>query len=178
LIVFTKNFKGIDSIINLFNKDDLIFVEIGVYAGDASLRFLKSNKIKKYYAIDPWMNNYDSNDSLSKRENMGEAELSFDKKTKKYFNRIVKLKLKSDNAVKFIEEKIDGIYIDGLHSYEGVKHDIQNYYPLIKDGGIISGHDYNNTWSGVIRAVNEVLGKPDYVFDDSNWVVIKKRQIN
>ena len=66
MITFTSDLSGIDSIIELFNENtNIIFIEIGVYSGDASERFLNSNKILKYYAIDPWKNGYDNNDSLS-----------------------------------------------------------------------------------------------------------------
>ena len=36
----------------------------------------------------------------------------------------------------------DIIYIDGDHSYEGVKNDLINAYSAIKNGGYIMGHDY------------------------------------
>lgn len=34
------------------------------------------------------------------------------------------------------------IFVDGDHSYEGVKQDIINYFPLLKPGGIMMFHDY------------------------------------
>lgn len=37
--------------------------------------------------------------------------------------------------------KIDFLFIDGDHSYEGVKADFENYYPLVREGGIIGFHD-------------------------------------
>ncbi|MDP3836951.1 MAG: class I SAM-dependent methyltransferase [bacterium] len=39
------------------------------------------------------------------------------------------------------DEKIDFLFIDGDHSYEGVKSDFENYYPLVKPGGLIAFHD-------------------------------------
>lgn len=38
-------------------------------------------------------------------------------------------------------DKIDLLFIDGDHSYEGVKSDFDMYAPLVKDGGIIAFHD-------------------------------------
>jgi predicted O-methyltransferase YrrM len=35
----------------------------------------------------------------------------------------------------------DCAFIDGNHSYEYVKKDYDNYYPLVKSGGIIAFHD-------------------------------------
>ena len=33
---------------------------------------------------------------------------------------------------KFEDNSIDAIYIDGDHSYEGVKNDLELYYPKVK----------------------------------------------
>ncbi len=47
------------------------------------------------------------------------------------------------NQIKDIlkERKIDFLFIDGDHSYEGVKKDFQLYSGLVKNGGIIAFHD-------------------------------------
>lgn len=38
-------------------------------------------------------------------------------------------------------EKIDFLFIDGDHSYEGVKKDFEMYGPLVRKGGMIALHD-------------------------------------
>mgnify|MGYP003676305803 CR=1 FL=1 len=40
-----------------------------------------------------------------------------------------------------LNKQFDAIFIDGNHSYEYVKKDLENYYPLVKEGGIIALHD-------------------------------------
>lgn len=42
-----------------------------------------------------------------------------------------------------IDETYDAVFIDGNHSYEYVKKDLENYWSKIKDGGIIALHDAN-----------------------------------
>ena len=42
----------------------------------------------------------------------------------------------------FPEGYFDFIYIDGDHSYKGAKSDLINYFPKVRQGGIIAGHDY------------------------------------
>ena len=37
--------------------------------------------------------------------------------------------------------KLDFLFIDGDHSYEGVKRDFEMYSPLVRKGGIIAFHD-------------------------------------
>lgn len=41
------------------------------------------------------------------------------------------------------DEKYDAVFIDGNHSYEYVKKDLENYMPKVKDGGIVAMHDVN-----------------------------------
>lgn len=60
----------------------------------------------------------------------------------------------------------DCVYIDGDHSYEGVKRDLEIAWAKTKPGGYICGHDYemNNTKTarvydfGVKKAVDEFCG--------------------
>jgi predicted O-methyltransferase YrrM len=37
--------------------------------------------------------------------------------------------------------QLDFLFIDGDHSYEGVKKDFEMYSPLVRKGGIIAFHD-------------------------------------
>ena len=41
----------------------------------------------------------------------------------------------------FEGEKIDFLFIDGDHTYEGVKQDFEFYSPMVKEGGLIAFHD-------------------------------------
>jgi predicted O-methyltransferase YrrM len=40
-------------------------------------------------------------------------------------------------------EKLDVLFIDGDHSYDGVRADFERYAPLVREGGIIALHDVN-----------------------------------
>lgn len=53
---------------------------------------------------------------------------------------------------------MDFVFIDADHSYEGAKADITHWLPKVRKGGWIGGHDYNQKWPGVIRAVDEAFG--------------------
>lgn len=54
--------------------------------------------------------------------------------------------------------QIDSIFIDGNHSKEGVSGDIRAWYPMLKPGGIMVGHDYWTFHPGVMEAVEECFG--------------------
>lgn len=75
----------------------------------------------------------------------------------------------------FKDDSVDFIYIDGDHSYSQVKRDLRDYFPKIKKGGIIAGHDYCEVaWPETVNAVDEVVGIPDKVFMDSSWLKVVK----
>lgn len=54
-------------------------------------------------------------------------------------------------------EKIDFLFIDGDHTYEGVKRDYEMYSPLVNSGGYIAFHDINDTERH--RSLNVYVGK-------------------
>ena len=72
---------------------------------------------------------------------------------------VVPKKMKSVDAAKLFNDKsIDMVFIDGSHTYENVKRDIEYWLPKCKK--IICGHDYVPAHPGVIKAVNELFKNP------------------
>lgn len=60
----------------------------------------------------------------------------------------------SENALtNLIDDELDWAYIDGNHSYEFVKKDLEGLLPKVKSGGFIMGDDIQ--WDGVNQAVTE-----------------------
>lgn len=54
--------------------------------------------------------------------------------------------------------KFDLIFIDAGHTYEECLEDIDAWLPMLKPGGIICGHDYWDSFPGVVQAVDERFG--------------------
>ena len=52
-------------------------------------------------------------------------------------------------------KKVDVIFIDGDHTYEGCKADIDNWYPQMAKKGVMCFHDCDETSPGVVQAVKE-----------------------
>lgn len=65
------------------------------------------------------------------------------------------------------------MFIDACHDYKCVKEDILAWYPKVKVGGYISGHDYS--WSDdVRRAVTETLSNLGKIDETEGCFVMKK----
>lgn len=84
-----------------------------------------------------------------------------------------------DALPKMAPQSFDLVYIDAVHIYQPFIDDVHAAFPLVKDGGWIAGHDYfhpdNDT--NIIKAVNEIFGKPLKVFSDSSWIVQKPKSL-
>ena len=63
------------------------------------------------------------------------------------------------------QNSMDFIFVDGSHAYEYVLKDSENALKMIKPGGIILFHDYNTSWPGVTKALNELFAS-DLRFKD------------
>ena len=70
-----------------------------------------------------------------------------------------------------LPEKLDFVYIDANHNYECVKEDIEHWYPKVKVGGIIAGHDFH--YKTVHTAVLEKFPKVMYDQMGDCWVYEK-----
>lgn len=51
------------------------------------------------------------------------------------------------------DDFFDLVYIDACHSYECVMNDLKAWFPKVKKGGLVAGHDYLNNDYGVREAV-------------------------
>lgn len=142
-------------------------VEVGVWKADFSNFLLKHWKGKKLYSVDPWRSF--SSDVYIDDMNVGQDE--FDRIYHDVQNLLFRFKERSEiirdisvNAAhSFANETLDFVYLDGSHSYAGVKEDLNAWYWKVKPGGLICGHDYldqkiGNTQFGVKSAVDEFAG--------------------
>lgn len=66
-------------------------------------------------------------------------------------------------------EKADLVFIDASHDESSVRQDIPLARCLLKNGGILCGHDYGGSWTGVKAAVDALVLSPRVVVG-SIWV--------
>jgi hypothetical protein len=115
---------------------------------------------------DPWetlqvsedyVKSQDFHTSLTKDQQTMYRQISKLKTEFAAHRREIAVKHSTDCAAEFEDEQFDLVFIDGDHSYSGCKTDIDAWWPLVKRGGWLSGHDYDHPKFpfGVKQAVDE-----------------------
>ncbi len=157
--------------------------EIGISEGDNFELMIKHNP-KVAVAIDPWIDDgiLAHNDSDDLQETLDKMYQGFLKKVaNKPFVQVYREY--SYEAVKhFPNEYFDLVYIDGDHTFEGCYKDLNDWYPKIKKGKFLTGHDYWEATNelgvkfGVVEAVNKFALANNLEFHQiplQGWAIIK-----
>lgn len=144
------------------------FVEVGTWYGKSAafmiVEIINSNKNIEFYCVDEWTGiiEYSPNSSVELNENFYNIFLN---NLKRVDGKFIPIKSKSNIAAsKFEDKSLDFVFIDASHDYGSVKADILAWYPKVKKGGILSGHDYPG-FEGVRKAVDEFVNKEKCNFD-------------
>ena len=154
--------------------------EVGVLHGGSAALILETCQPKTLYLIDLWKDQ--PRDAYADYREGYICEKMYEGVLKRFkaeiaSGQVVILRGYSTEVADAIQdESLDFAYIDADHSYKGCLADITEYWPKVKDGGIMAGHDYDDIeWSkvdgkavkrtdwGVVSAVNDF-------FDDVNLI--------
>ena len=161
---------GLKMLIDDYVTELTEMVEIGSFAGVSSELF--ALHCKKISCVDEWNPYWE----IKMEDIIKEAEAKFDILVSKYSN-ITKIKQSSILASGYFQnESLDLIYIDAAHDYDSVKQDIIAWYPKVKIGGVLAGHDYNYDPNiKVYQVVNEIFAHSHKIeiYPDSSWLIIK-----
>ena len=138
-------------------------IEIGSHAGESTFMWGASGFFDKIVAIDPFLMNYAWAIKKLYKQNIS------------YFDTITTIENFSFHVEnKFANNTIDFLYVDGEHTTEALRLDLDMYENKVKPGGFIAGHDYSGAWMSVVNLVNERYGEENItVFSDSSWLVKK-----
>lgn len=177
--ILNKPNRPMIRLVQQLGKKPLVGVEIGTSKGCHAFDILYHLDIKTLYCIDPYV---EYNDRL--KINQHPVDYNFDmfkyiaNEALSCFKDKYKFIYKtSDDAIDEIPNNLDFVYIDGNHSYEQVKRDIDTYYNKVKMGGIIGGHDFGLNFPGVIKAVLAFIidNKIKLYYSESlDWWIVKE----
>lgn len=59
----------------------------------------------------------------------------------------------------FSDGSVDFAFVDGDHRPESVRADIEAWWPKVKPGGVLAGHDYDHHWPELKAAVTDHFGR-------------------
>lgn len=167
------------AVINRLNLK--VGVEVGVACGGhADAILTQCPGVEKLYGVDPYSNRPDYNDLMNlPQETLDAMYADIVDFMQGYASRFELMRLESTHAaVLFNESALDFAYIDAEHTYDACKADIAAWYPLIRPGGVLSGHDYGGGFPGVTRAVDEFVAAHGLVLHVPEpaqfmWYVVK-----
>lgn len=146
-------------------------VEVGTRYGDLALEVAESRKDISLTIVDSWEGKFADAEPICRQKMPPWVQIH---------------KGSSTEAAKFFNAKsLDFVYIDAAHDYQNVKADIEAWWPTIKSGGMLGGHDYEEKpddgfWGPieVFSAVNDwahPLGLKVHSVEPScpSWWVVK-----
>lgn len=143
-------------------KPGWIGAEIGVSRG-VSARALLEHGVRFLYLVDPWMKYPEYREAVNVNDPDDYWEGIYQECHKKviscYPSRHAVLRMTSAEAARYIPQQLDFVWVDANHQYEFVISDLRLYWPKIKPGGVLCGHDFtdNGNTCQVSRAVNDFL---------------------
>jgi predicted O-methyltransferase YrrM len=162
------------------------FVEVGCKEGRTTGHILANVPDSRVIAIDPWITQEATKDPTKETYadwDFSKIEAEFWANVGEHTDRCTMLRRTSEQAADLglfdpddilYTDPIDLIFIDALHDYEHVKQDIALWWPKVRIGGILAGHDFNHKWPGCERAVAESFDLMQVgVAPDSVWFVMK-----
>jgi hypothetical protein len=138
---------------NLLNRQELKGegVEIGTHRGDFAKAFMDRWEGRQLHCIDPWSipPGYEHQATfLPDQGSDREADYQHCQNVLRvHASRITYHRTLSSIAAETFElqsriQFLDFVYLDGDHDYAPFCQDLLLWYPLIKPGGILAGHDF------------------------------------
>lgn len=168
------NYNDVFDLLLLKVPDGGVFVEGGAWLGASSAYLCDQSKDRiKVYIVDTWKGSADELQTyhvLATQkdiypiflENMGDRNF-------------IPIRKPSVEASKdFDDESCDVVFIDMQHTYEAVIEDLNHWYPKLKIGGYMAGHDAYHP--GVNRAIKEFFGDKFSVIGSCNCCWITKKE--
>lgn len=155
--------NGRNDIPRFLNEEGLtgLGVEIGTHLGEYANLILNTWR-GTLYCIDPWQDapDYEAQIPLlwggsDRAEHKRKAEERFRPYIARDRCRI--MALTSQDAVQFFQNNsLDFVYVDGNHQMEHVLNDLQWWWPKLRSGGYMFGHDFvcpgeTYGWAGHIQ---------------------------
>jgi len=120
----------------LAGVDNLHFLQLGAYTGDASLWMLDNIKPLMLIDVDTWEG---SDEEVHKKMNFSEVERAYDKKVG---GRTNKQKMTTLDYLRTCNQTFDFVYVDADHTAASALLDGELSWRDLKSGGLLAFDDY------------------------------------
>lgn len=170
------NFNGLYSEMVVKYPSGSRFVEVGSWVGRSAcylgVEIINSGKDIKLDCVDTWL----GAPELLEEDVIKNGTLysDFIKNIEPLKEIIKPIRLTSTQASHLYEdESLDFVFIDADHTKEGITSDLSCWFPKIKHGGVLAGHDYD------YPAIKETLtiffeGQPLEIIPPNIWAHYKQ----
>jgi hypothetical protein len=123
--------------------------ELGVAAGAFSKAILGNPQVGRLYAIDRWSDHHGLQEHKAAAEVLAEAGAGRCVVLRASFHEVLPL---------FEDESLDFIYVDGYaHTGQEGGRTLWEWWPKLKPGGIMAGHDYCERYRPTMDAVDQFV---------------------
>jgi predicted SAM-dependent methyltransferase len=148
-------------------------VELGVAWGEFSMEILtRSRRLWLLYSIDRWT---DPHHDIHEYERAIQRLESFGSRS-----RVLRATFE-EALVLFKPESLDFVYVDGYaHTGQEGGKTLEEWWPKIKPGGVMAGHDYDPLFQPTIDAVDAFVARHGlelHLTEEEklrSWWVVKK----
>jgi hypothetical protein len=135
-------------------------VEVGTDQGVYAAELLRRYPTLFLYTVDPWLPHFEIRRPDGSIDDRRYAREQYQRNMGKYLTsegRAFHLELTSVGATHRLsletwpngmnhlpKPPFDLVYVDGEHTTEAVQQDLEAWWPLVKVGGILAGHDFDH----------------------------------
>jgi hypothetical protein len=169
-------------------------VKVGVGAGFFSMAILENSKVEKLWSVDPWDANLitrtpqealdsDYKHCIELLRPYGDRSQIVRDRAEVYFEVLAE-QLKcagySENGYLHLGRYLDFVYIDADHTYAGTFLQMCLWSRVLRLGGVLAGHDYNNclevrraVWA-YCRQVGCTYSLTSEKYVANSWYIVRK----
>lgn len=157
------------------------YLEIGVHNGGSMAVAMQSKHPCIFYGVDMFQEvikiprwSYFARDNLSKQKTIKNIQSC---NINNYQFHIFEGNSREVSTLNKVYEQIksvDLLFIDGDHSYQGVKDDFLNYGKLVRPGGFVVLDDYANGHPEIVKFVEEIPDVWHRIGSTTNEYIVQK----
>jgi len=146
-------------------------VEVGSFKGDYAVDILKKWD-GHLFMVDVWTGlGEEYNDANNHNRFENPIYVDCVRNVERFGFRATMIRTKSEiGSELFADNSIDFVYIDANHAYDFVKQDISLWYPKVKPGGFLMGHDYLAIdWDNDTEFEVDENGKDKHIYNEYGY---------